>query len=108
MLLSNRRTCEELEDTVENQWLFILKYINVICLVSMLQLSATAKEFVPSSSARSSAVSPPLAQPSAAEPPAAPPQTHHKPPSRTLEPPHGTVFDKAMERLASMFPDYTR
>ncbi|XP_076606314.1 E3 ubiquitin-protein ligase TTC3 [Chaetodon auriga] len=35
-------------------------------------------------------------------------QTQHRLPSRNLEPPHSTVFEKAMERLSAMFPDYTR
>ncbi|XP_070700307.1 E3 ubiquitin-protein ligase TTC3 [Pempheris klunzingeri] len=64
-------------------------------------LSAVLKDFVPPSSAHSS---PPLTQ----QPAAAPPQAHHKPPFRTLELPPATVFDKAMERLSTMFPDYTR
>ncbi|XP_035034224.2 E3 ubiquitin-protein ligase TTC3 isoform X2 [Hippoglossus stenolepis] len=55
--------------------------------------------------------SPPLVQqpaaPAAAEAPAAPPPTQHKPPTRTLEPPH-TIFDKTIEGLSSIFPDYTR
>ncbi|XP_044077628.1 E3 ubiquitin-protein ligase TTC3 isoform X2 [Siniperca chuatsi] len=66
--------------------------------------SAAAKRCVPTSSAHSSHSSPPLIQQSAAsaaEPPPAPAQTQHKPPT-------STVFDKAMERLATMFPDYTR
>ncbi|KAM8742285.1 E3 ubiquitin-protein ligase TTC3 isoform 2-T2 [Acanthopagrus schlegelii] len=71
-------------------------------------LSGAAKEFVPSSAASHS--SPPLLQQPAAETPAAPPQMLHKPPARIVGPPHthSTVFDKAMERLATMFPDYTR
>nr|XP_046266276.1 E3 ubiquitin-protein ligase TTC3 [Scatophagus argus] len=68
--------------------------------------SGAAEEFVPpSSSSHSSA--PTVARP-AAEPPAAPPQAQHRPPPRTAEPPHGTVFDKAMEGLAAIFPGYTR
>nr|XP_019941403.1 PREDICTED: E3 ubiquitin-protein ligase TTC3 [Paralichthys olivaceus] len=55
--------------------------------------------------------SPPLVQqpaaPSAAEAPAAPPPTQHKPPARTLEPPH-TKFDKVIEGLSIIFPVYTR
>ncbi|XP_073335984.1 E3 ubiquitin-protein ligase TTC3 [Pagrus major] len=71
-------------------------------------LSGAAKEFVPASAASHS--SPPLLPLPAAETPAAPPQTLHKPPARIVEPPHtqSTVFDKGMERLATMFPDYTR
>ncbi|KAM9348197.1 E3 ubiquitin-protein ligase TTC3 isoform 1-T1 [Symphorus nematophorus] len=70
--------------------------------------SVAAKESVPPSSASHS--SPPLMPPSAAETPAAAAQTQtHKPPTRALEPPtHSTVFEKAMERLGTMFPDYTR
>ncbi|XP_045895340.1 E3 ubiquitin-protein ligase TTC3 [Micropterus dolomieu] len=71
-------------------------------------LSAAARELVPSSSAQSSHSSPPLTQQSATEPERPVAQLQHKPPTRTLEPPHSTVFDKAMERLATMFPDYTR
>lgn len=29
-------------------------------------------------------------------------------PSRSTPPPHSTVFDKAMEQLAAMFPDCNR
>ncbi|XP_070773182.1 E3 ubiquitin-protein ligase TTC3 [Enoplosus armatus] len=67
---------------------------------SAAPLSAAAKELTPPSS-QSSHSSPPLIQQSAAaaaEPPAAP--TQHKPPV--------TVFSKAIERLATIFPDYTR
>ncbi|KAI3373929.1 hypothetical protein L3Q82_022497 [Scortum barcoo] len=69
-------------------------------------LSVEAKDFVPSSSSQSSLSPPSLVQQSAAalppvaRQPVAPPQTHHKPPSNT-------VFDKTMERLATMFPDYS-
>ncbi|XP_041808110.1 E3 ubiquitin-protein ligase TTC3 isoform X2 [Chelmon rostratus] len=56
-------------------------------------------EVVPPSSASVSAA--PLVQQPAA-------QTQHRPPPRSLEPPHSTVFDRAMECLAAMFPDYTR
>ncbi|XP_035522663.1 E3 ubiquitin-protein ligase TTC3 [Morone saxatilis] len=52
--------------------------------------------------------SPTLPQQSAAEPAAPPPQMQHKPPTRPPEPAHSTVFDKGMERLSAMFPDYTR
>ena len=78
--------------------------ITVSCVL-LLQLSGAAKEFVPSSAASHS--SPPLPQQPAAETPA---QMLHKPPARIVGPPHthSTVFDKAMERLATMFPDYTR
>ncbi|CAJ1063428.1 Hypothetical predicted protein [Xyrichtys novacula] len=70
-------------------------------------MSGAAKNGVPPPSASSS--SPPLAQQAAAEAPAAPPQTQHKPPTRTAAPPHSsTVFEKALEQLASMFPDNTR
>ncbi|XP_040906849.1 E3 ubiquitin-protein ligase TTC3 isoform X2 [Toxotes jaculatrix] len=76
------------------------------------QLSAAAKEFTSQSSAQASHSSPPpiqqAAAPSAAEVLAGPAQTLHKPPGRTLEPPHITVFEKAMERLSTIFPDYTR
>ncbi|XP_059207602.1 E3 ubiquitin-protein ligase TTC3 isoform X2 [Centropristis striata] len=47
-----------------------------------------------------------ITPPSVAEA-AAPPQ-QLKPPTRAPEPPHSTVFDKAMERLTTMFPEYTR
>ncbi|GAA6232084.1 E3 ubiquitin-protein ligase TTC3 isoform X1 [Lates japonicus] len=67
-------------------------------------LSGAAKEFTPQSS--HSAAS--LIQQSAAEPPAASAQAQHRPPTRTLEPPHNTMFDKALERLSTIFPDYTR
>lgn len=50
----------------------------------------------------------PSTAPSAAEAPAIPAQAQHKSPTRTLEPPHSTIFEKAMERLASIFPAYTR
>ncbi|XP_074528283.1 E3 ubiquitin-protein ligase TTC3 [Halichoeres trimaculatus] len=61
-----------------------------------------------SAAASSSSSSPPLTQQAAAEAPAALPQTQHKPPTRTAAPLHNTVFDKAMEHLSAMFPDYTR
>ncbi|XP_034540363.1 E3 ubiquitin-protein ligase TTC3 [Notolabrus celidotus] len=62
------------------------------------------------SSSSSSSSSPSLTQQAAAEAPAAPPQTQHRPAGRASGPSHtnNTVFDKAMEHLASMFPDYTR
>ncbi|KAM6907188.1 E3 ubiquitin-protein ligase TTC3 [Xenentodon cancila] len=68
------------------------------------------KEFVPKSSTQAPHMAPAASQHSgspAAEAPAAPLQMHHKP-ARKAEPPHSTVFDKAMETLSSMFPDYTR
>ncbi|KAK1883048.1 E3 ubiquitin-protein ligase TTC3 [Dissostichus eleginoides] len=59
--------------------------------------------------ARQSAATPPPSAshslPSYSQPSAAAP---HKPPPRTMESAHGTVFEKAMERLVSMFPDYKR
>ncbi|KAF3840684.1 hypothetical protein F7725_006546 [Dissostichus mawsoni] len=59
--------------------------------------------------ARQSAATPPPSAshslPSYSQPSAAAP---HKPLSRTMESAHGTVFEKAMERLVSMFPDYKR
>ncbi|XP_069001878.1 E3 ubiquitin-protein ligase TTC3 isoform X2 [Embiotoca jacksoni] len=65
-----------------------------------------------SAAAAKNVAPPPLAPPPkpAATPPAkAPPApTQLKPASRTLEPPYGTVFDKAMESLSAMFPDYSR
>ncbi|XP_042355060.1 E3 ubiquitin-protein ligase TTC3 [Plectropomus leopardus] len=67
-------------------------------------LLAAAKEFAPPSLASRGAS--PIVHPPAAEASAAPPQ--HKAPTRTPEPSHNTVFDKAMERLTTMFPDYTR
>lgn len=63
-------------------------------------LSVAAKEFVPQAPHNT----PPPVQPSAS--PAA--EAQHRLPTRTLEPPHSTVFDKAIESLATMFPDYTR
>ncbi|XP_062289741.1 E3 ubiquitin-protein ligase TTC3 [Scomber scombrus] len=76
-------------------------------------LLVAAKEVTHQSSAAASHRSSPLSQQSApaaaaAEVPAAPPQKQHKYPTRTLEPPHSTVFEKAMERLSTIFPDYTR
>ncbi|XP_051257776.1 E3 ubiquitin-protein ligase TTC3 isoform X2 [Dicentrarchus labrax] len=68
--------------------------------------SAAAKESLPPSSA--SHGSPTLPQQSAAEAAPPPPQTQHKPPTKTPESAHGTVFDKGMERLSAMFPDYSR
>ncbi|XP_033954700.1 E3 ubiquitin-protein ligase TTC3 [Pseudochaenichthys georgianus] len=59
--------------------------------------------------ARQSAATPPPSAshslPSYSQPSAAAP---HKPPPRTMESAHSTVFEKAMERLVSMFPDYKR
>ncbi|XP_063752092.1 E3 ubiquitin-protein ligase TTC3 isoform X2 [Eleginops maclovinus] len=59
---------------------------------------------------QSAATPPPSAShsvPSYARPPAAA-SPQHKPPPRALEPAHGTVFEKAMEHLVSIFPDYKR
>lgn len=72
----------------------------------MFQLSVATKEIVPPPSA--SNVSPPLIKPLGADTPAGLTLMQHKPPIRTQEPPHNTVFEKAIERLATMFPDYTR
>ncbi|XP_008299262.1 E3 ubiquitin-protein ligase TTC3 [Stegastes partitus] len=74
-------------------------------------LSAAAKEFTPQSSAQTSLSTPSPVQksaPPAAQVAAAPAQVQRKPPSRTTEPSHTTVFEKAMENLAIMFPDYSR
>ncbi|MED6284339.1 hypothetical protein CHARACLAT_018324, partial [Characodon lateralis] len=46
--------------------------------------------------------------PAAAEAPAAPLPKLHKPAARKPEPPHVTVFEKSMESLTAMFPDYSR
>ncbi|XP_044226029.1 E3 ubiquitin-protein ligase TTC3-like isoform X3 [Thunnus albacares] len=80
---------------------------------SVKPLSVAAKDFSPQSSAAASHRTSPLIQQSApaaaaAEAPAAPAKMQHKPPTKTLQHPHSTVFEKAMERLAIMFPDYTR
>ncbi|XP_031163906.1 E3 ubiquitin-protein ligase TTC3 isoform X2 [Sander lucioperca] len=66
--------------------------------------SVAAKEFAPPPSASRRAS--PIIHPSAAEAPASLPQ--HKPPTRPLESPHSTVFDKAIERLTTIFPEKTR
>ncbi|XP_026183559.1 E3 ubiquitin-protein ligase TTC3 isoform X2 [Mastacembelus armatus] len=58
--------------------------------------------------AQTSHSTPSPVQLSAAKAAATPAQAQHKHPTKTLEPPHSTVFDKAMERLATIFPDYTR
>ncbi|XP_047462561.1 E3 ubiquitin-protein ligase TTC3 isoform X2 [Mugil cephalus] len=58
-----------------------------------VQLSAEAKEFTPLSQAS-------LRFPEAPLP--------HRPATRPAEPSHNTVFDKSMETLSTMFPDYTR
>ncbi|XP_062289742.1 E3 ubiquitin-protein ligase TTC3-like isoform X1 [Scomber scombrus] len=76
-------------------------------------LLVAAKEVTHQSSAAASHRSSPLIQQSApaaaaAEAPATPPQKQHKHQIKTQEPPHSTVFEKAMERLSTMFPDYTR
>ncbi|XP_074467867.1 E3 ubiquitin-protein ligase TTC3 [Sebastes fasciatus] len=70
--------------------------------------SVAVREFA--SPPPSSRNTPPIIHPSAAEAPAAHPPPQHKPPTRSLEPLHVTVtvFDKSMERLSTMFPDYTR
>ncbi|XP_041656998.1 E3 ubiquitin-protein ligase TTC3 isoform X2 [Cheilinus undulatus] len=71
--------------------------------------SASATNVAPQSSAGASGSSPPLTQQAAAEAPAAPPHTQHRPPNRTSGPLHSnTVFDKAIDRLSTMFPTYTR
>ncbi|MEQ2218636.1 hypothetical protein XENOCAPTIV_006030, partial [Xenoophorus captivus] len=46
--------------------------------------------------------------PAAAEAPAAPIPKLHKPAARKPQPPHVTVFEKAMESLTAMFPDCSR
>ncbi|KAE8287720.1 E3 ubiquitin-protein ligase DZIP3 [Larimichthys crocea] len=74
--------------------------------LSAAPLSVATKEIVPPPSA--SNVSPPLIKPLGADTPAGLTLMQHKPPIRTQEPPHNTVFEKAIERLATMFPDYTR
>ncbi|KAM4547284.1 E3 ubiquitin-protein ligase TTC3 isoform 1-T1 [Fundulus diaphanus] len=61
-------------------------------------LPAAAKELLPQA-ARSES------PPPAAE---APLPKQHKPAARRPEPQHVTVFEKAMESLAAMFPDYSR
>ncbi|XP_034744945.1 E3 ubiquitin-protein ligase TTC3 [Etheostoma cragini] len=66
--------------------------------------SVAAKELAPPPSASHRAS--PIIHPSAAEAAASLPQ--HKPPSRALESAHSTVFDKAIERLAAIFPEKTR
>ncbi|XP_041863798.1 E3 ubiquitin-protein ligase TTC3 isoform X2 [Melanotaenia boesemani] len=74
-------------------------------------LSVAAKEFMPQPAARATPSPPPPVQhsaPPAAEASAAPPQMQHRPAVRKQEPAHSTVFEKAMEALTSMFPDYTR
>ncbi|XP_056252841.1 E3 ubiquitin-protein ligase TTC3 isoform X1 [Seriola aureovittata] len=71
-------------------------------------LSVTAKEFPAQSPAQASHGAPSPTHKSAAEPLAPPAQTQHRPPPRALEHPHSTVFDRAMERLSTIFPDYTR
>ncbi|XP_067350334.1 E3 ubiquitin-protein ligase TTC3 isoform X1 [Channa argus] len=70
--------------------------------------SVAAKEFTPKPSAQGSnkALSP--VPPLAADTALAPAQPQHKAPARTLEPSHSTVFDKAIERLGTIFSDYTR
>ncbi|KAF0038410.1 hypothetical protein F2P81_008894 [Scophthalmus maximus] len=74
--------------------------------------SAAAKDLTPQPSAQAPHSAAPLLQQSAAPPAAealaAPPPLQHKPPSRTLEPPHNNMFERAMDRLAAIFPDYTR
>ncbi|XP_031724821.1 E3 ubiquitin-protein ligase TTC3 isoform X2 [Anarrhichthys ocellatus] len=68
--------------------------------------SVAATEYSPPSSSSHGAA--PVIPPPAAEAAAAQPPAQLKPPARTLEPQHNTVFDKSLERLTSMFPDYTR
>ncbi|XP_067464760.1 E3 ubiquitin-protein ligase TTC3-like [Thunnus thynnus] len=80
---------------------------------SVKPLSVAAKDITPQSSATASHRTSPHIQQSApaaaaAEAPAAVAKMQHKPPTRTLQHPHSTVFEKAMERLATIFPDYTR
>ncbi|XP_054482046.1 E3 ubiquitin-protein ligase TTC3 isoform X1 [Anoplopoma fimbria] len=68
--------------------------------------SVAAKEYAPPSSPSHGAAS--ITPPSAAEAASAQPPPQYKPPTRNLEPHHNTVFEKSMEQLASIFPDYTR
>ncbi|XP_061596553.1 E3 ubiquitin-protein ligase TTC3 isoform X2 [Cololabis saira] len=73
-------------------------------------LSVGARAFVPKPSTpalHSAAAAGQRSGSPAAEAPAAAATMLHKP-TRRAESPHNTVFDKAMETLSSMFPDYTR
>ncbi|XP_068571715.1 E3 ubiquitin-protein ligase TTC3 [Cebidichthys violaceus] len=71
--------------------------------------SVAATEYSPPSSSSHGAppatTPPPAAEAAAA---AAQPPAQLKPPARTLEPQRNTVFDKSIECLTSMFPNYTR
>ncbi|XP_068455847.1 E3 ubiquitin-protein ligase TTC3 [Clinocottus analis] len=49
-------------------------------------------------------IAPPAAEAASAQPP--PPQL--KPPARTPTPQHSSVFDRSVEHLAGIFPDYSR
>uniref|UniRef100_UPI0037E877C5 E3 ubiquitin-protein ligase TTC3 isoform X2 n=1 Tax=Semicossyphus pulcher TaxID=241346 RepID=UPI0037E877C5 len=71
--------------------------------------SVAAANVPPPSSAQASSSSPPLTLQPAAEAAAAPAPPQHKPRTRTPVPSHGnTVFDKAIEHLAVIFPGNTR
>uniref|UniRef100_A0A3P9KP96 RING-type E3 ubiquitin transferase n=1 Tax=Oryzias latipes TaxID=8090 RepID=A0A3P9KP96_ORYLA len=72
------------------------------------QLSAAAREFVPQASAPPSRSTPTSTQNSTAASEAAAPLSKKKLPNRKCDPPHTTVFEKAMDSLTSMFPDYSR
>ncbi|CAG5870796.1 unnamed protein product [Menidia menidia] len=74
-------------------------------------LSAAAQGFVPQTSARASGGSPAppqLSSPPAPRASASPGGAQHRAGPRRPEPPHSSVFDKAMETLASMFPTHSR
>ncbi|XP_034405472.1 E3 ubiquitin-protein ligase TTC3 [Cyclopterus lumpus] len=70
--------------------------------------SVAAIAYAPPSSSPHGA--PPITPPPgpAAEAASAQPPPQLKPPTRTLEPQLHTVFDKSMEHLAGIFPDYSR
>ncbi|XP_055370636.1 E3 ubiquitin-protein ligase TTC3 isoform X2 [Betta splendens] len=74
---------------------------------SAAPLSVAAKEFTSQASGQMPHKAPSPVHLSAAEAPVAAAQPQHKP-NRPLAPAHATVFDKAMERLATIFPGYKR
>uniref|UniRef100_A0A3P9JLH2 RING-type E3 ubiquitin transferase n=1 Tax=Oryzias latipes TaxID=8090 RepID=A0A3P9JLH2_ORYLA len=94
------RRAEKLQNNISNQ--------SEAAGPSANLLSAAAREFVPQVSAPPSRSTPASTQNSTAASEAAAPLSKKKLPNRKCDPPHTTVFEKAMDSLTSMFPDYSR
>ncbi|XP_029374493.1 E3 ubiquitin-protein ligase TTC3 isoform X2 [Echeneis naucrates] len=109
---SCRANVQEIEkkiSTAETQYQEQIDQAKLRCEMPPVNINNQPKAPAPTLSAPARAPSsvqpphrtPPLIHESAAEPQAASAQTQHKPPPIT-------VFDKSMERLSAIFPDYTK